>query len=482
MSLNFKRVELADREIIESYTYASRKQNCDISFGNIYCYAELLQMEWCECENIMFLRFHIGSGRKSIYCEFGGERDVDRVVGLLMEDAKSIGEPLRLFNLSEEFVKRVESSPYRDRLFIYTDRDYYDYIYLADKLRSLSGKELQPKRNHVNKFRKSYQYRYEEIEPRHKGEIMGLVRRWRDNKRHEEALVREECVIERAMDNFKEIGLHGIALYVEDKLVAFSFGTPINETTFDVIAEKGDISYDGVYAMINKLFVESLPPQYIYINREEDLGIPGLRKAKLSYAPELLYKKWYALASDAEGCEVMHLWRELFGDDPSFILHYVTHYSSERKRLLHYEDGKLVGMVHLQRFRCGEFQIGYFYALGVHPDYRNRGVAHALMEELFERQREEGDDISLCIPADEEIKRWYIEKFGFRETGCGPLTFKSPDDFDFGTGDPAKNIGIYKPLWSCSDNAGSATDQHNAEDRERTLLETLRSIHELTIL
>ena len=98
-----------------------------------------------------------------------------------------------------------------------------------------------------------------------------------------------------ALNNFDALGLTGGAIQVENEIVAFTYGSPINNYTFGVHVEKADTRFDGIFNMINREFVSRLPEQYRYINREEDLGIPGLRKAKLSYQPAILLEKNMAM-------------------------------------------------------------------------------------------------------------------------------------------------------------------------------------------
>lgn len=98
-----------------------------------------------------------------------------------------------------------------------------------------------------------------------------------------------------ALNHFDELGLLGGALLVDGKVIAFTFGAPINHDTFGVHVEKADVNYEGAYTVINQEFASRLPEEFIYVNREEDLGIPGLRQAKLSYNPVILLEKSAAI-------------------------------------------------------------------------------------------------------------------------------------------------------------------------------------------
>ena len=118
-------------------------------------------------------------------------------------------------------------------LFVFENRDFFDYIYPAESLRTLSGKKLQPKRNHINQFMREYEYRYEALTPAHGEEVFSLLHKWREGKNSDNrSLEVEENVIRMGMENFDALGLRGGALYVNGRMIAFTYGSPINDETF----------------------------------------------------------------------------------------------------------------------------------------------------------------------------------------------------------------------------------------------------------
>ncbi|WP_373720432.1 DUF2156 domain-containing protein, partial [Bacteroides heparinolyticus] len=149
---------------------------------------------------------------------------------------------------------------------------------------------------HVNKFKRTYNYEYTPITPDRIQECLDLEAIWckANNCDQHEGTGNERRALVYALHHFDELGLMGGILHVDGKIVAFTFGMPINQDTFGVHVEKADTSIDGAYAMINHEFAKHIPEQYIYINREEDLGIEGLRKAKLSYQPAIILDKYMA--------------------------------------------------------------------------------------------------------------------------------------------------------------------------------------------
>ena len=176
------------------------------------------------------------------------------------------------------------------------DRDYFDYIYSRQELAELKGKNFQPKRNHVNKFKRTYNYKYTPLTVDLIPHCLELEEKWCEEHdcEEEESLINERKALNIALRNFDALGLVGGALWVDDEIVGLTYGAPVNHDTFAVHIEKADSHIDGSYNILNQEFARHIPELYVYLNREEDLGIPGLRKAKLSYRPVILLEKGYA--------------------------------------------------------------------------------------------------------------------------------------------------------------------------------------------
>ena len=176
------------------------------------------------------------------------------------------------------------------------DRAFTDYIYDRTALETLAGKKLQSKRNHANRFEREYpHYEYRELTPDLAKECWKLEEEWA--AKHTDMHARldaddEQNSMRRVFKHWNELQARGAAILVDGRVVAFTFGGPINYDTFDVCCEKANTDYEGAYAIINRDFVRHLPEQYTLINREEDLGLEGLRRAKLSYQPKILLDKY----------------------------------------------------------------------------------------------------------------------------------------------------------------------------------------------
>lgn len=288
----FKDIELTDKELITSYTLDSPRQNCDLSFSNLCSWRFLYDTQFAVLDG--FLLFKFWADGELVYMMPTGRGDLRKVLDALIEDAHREKSCLCLLGVTQDNCAELEAlMPGRFRFTV--DRDYADYIYLRTDLATLSGKRYQPKRNHVNKFRKNYpDYEYLPITPARIGECLDLEAEWckANGCDQQEGTGNERRALVYALHHFEELGLTGGILHAGGKMAAFTFGMPINRTTFGVHVEKADTSIEGAYAMINYEFANHLPEQYIYLNREEDLGIEGLRRAKLSYHPALLLEKY----------------------------------------------------------------------------------------------------------------------------------------------------------------------------------------------
>lgn len=293
--LEFKPINLEDKNLLTSYIFPSNYKDCDFSFANLCSWHFSNESSYTILEGQLVIRFTTIAGTHEYYMPVGTGNPIT-VIGLLEAQAQAEGEALCLKGIQPDLQNTLEQ--YYPTLFEYiSDRDYYDYIYRRQDLAELKGKNYQPKRNHVNKFRKEYQYSYQPLTPDLIPECLDFEARWcmKHGYTENENIRNERQALTFALRHFDQLDLTGAVLQVEGKIVAFTFGAPINHDTFGVHFEKADITIDGAYSAINAEFAAHLPERYIYLNREEDLGIPGLRQAKLSYHPVLLLEKCKAV-------------------------------------------------------------------------------------------------------------------------------------------------------------------------------------------
>ena len=296
--ISFKDITLADKDTITSFTMKSDRRNCDLSFSNLCSWRFLYDTKFAVVDN--FLVFKFWAGEQLAYMMPIGTGDLKAILRKLIEDADKEKQSFCMLGVCSNM--RVDLETTLPSQFVFTeDRDYADYIYLKSDLSTLKGKKFQSKRNHINRFRNTYpDYEYTPITPDRIQECLDLEAEWCkvNNCDQQEGTGNERRALIYALHNFEALGLTGGILHVNSKIVAFTFGMPINHETFGVHVEKADTSIEGAYAMINYEFANRIPEQYIYINREEDLGIEGLRKAKLSYQPVTILEKYMACLQD----------------------------------------------------------------------------------------------------------------------------------------------------------------------------------------
>ena len=433
--IDFKPVRLEDREVIERYTMPSGICNCDLAFANMYCWQAVFHSAWAEVEGFLVIRFQIEGGERIGYMQPVGPGDFGPIIPRLREDAHAHGQRLRIIGLTDEgrdMIRRMHAGEFAFE----SDRALEDYVYNADDLRNLSGRRYQPKRNHINRFTAEYpDYRYEELTAARFDECMALEREWRKiHEGHTSELCAEQRAMQRAFEHFGELGLIGGCIYVGDRLAAFTYGSAVNDHTFDTHVEKADTEFDGAFTIINKLFAQHLPERFTLINREEDLGLDGLRQAKLSYHPAFLQHKFTAIHLHPDELACKELWLEAFGDDEQFADSFIMRYYSRRRMLSVQCEGRTAAMLHLLPFETELGRTTYIYGVATASGFRNRGLASQLMREAMQRIAEHGDDAAFLIPTPgQEWLREFYGRFGFE--GAVPTEFVSPDRFDFGTGD-----------------------------------------------
>ncbi len=296
--IDFHPVSPDDRERIKQYAAINPYRNCDYSFANLYNWSPYYCTEIAYHRGMMIVRFRSPEAARTAYLMPIGEGDLMATLQDMDEDMqKSYGHSLTIMGVVDDGLELLHHT-YPDQLHVLSSRDYSDYIYLREKLCTLSGKKLQSKRNHVNKFERAYpSWRYEEIDSSNVGECLSLEKVWFGQSEQGQDVVDEKRMVYRALSEYDRIGMMGGCLRVDGEVIAFSLGMEINADTYDVCIEKADVDYDGAFAMINREFARRIPEQYRYVNREEDLGIDGLRQAKLSYKPvEILTKHTVVLS------------------------------------------------------------------------------------------------------------------------------------------------------------------------------------------
>lgn len=421
--INFQPIDLTVFGLLRSYTSVSAMRNCDYAIPNLFCWKFLYETEYAESSGYLLLRFRFGPKRKWAYMAPVGHGDLAAVISLLAADAAMQGEDLCLCGVSDVMKVELERL-YPDSGFHFAvNRDLCDYIYDRVLLSSLSGKALQPKRNHINKFLRLYPgYEYAPLSADFFPACLLLMRKWMGNQPATDSAADEYRAVQYAFAHYAELELFGGILLVEGNVVAFTYGSPVNADTFVVHVEKADVDYEGAYTMINKCFVDSLPDRYVFVNREEDMGIEGLRRAKLSYHPTILLNKWMAVRKIEKGDDdlksaLRSLWTEVFHDDDAFLDRFFLTCYNRNRVLFTLREGIPVSALYLLPLRDlahPALKLAYVYAVATHPAHRGQGLMKLLLERMTLHLRAEGYDAAVLWPAEPWLCGFY-RRFGFRE-------------------------------------------------------------------
>ncbi len=293
--IDFHRLTDADLHRYMEYVPCCQQRGCEYSYVNLRIWGRQ-----CAAYLDGFLVLFSQFDRSSVYPFPLGQGDLKMVLDKLIEDARMRGIPFRLSAMSRENCETLEAL-YPNRFHFHTDRDGYDYVYRTEDLATLRGKRYQSKRNFVNRFRLNHpDCRYLLLDDTTQPCAEEVAMRWMAEKLAEDPLSDfhlERTALERAFAHRKALGLEGMVLVENGVPIAMTMGSRLCGNTFDIHFEKAVSGYDGAYAAINQAFAGCLQekhPEVEYLNREDDMGIPGLRKAKLSYHPDHLVEKYWA--------------------------------------------------------------------------------------------------------------------------------------------------------------------------------------------
>lgn len=278
--MEFHSLTLSDREAMQAVTLNSGRRNCNYTFANLIGWQFLYKTEVCVLKDAVVLRFSYEGERAYMVCTSGNL--TRELVSALMTDS---GGKLTIYGLEDSQASALSAF----KVQVEPLRDQYDYIYRRADLAMLQGGHLQAKRNHVNRFRADNPgFEYRPLTAELFDECRRLTGIWQGEKDASDTIDAERLVMETIFSNWDSLGMIGGSIFVNGRMVAFCYGAAVTHDTFDICVEKADRNIEGAFAIINQQFAAHLPEQYIYVNREEDMGIPGLRKAKLSYHPEIM--------------------------------------------------------------------------------------------------------------------------------------------------------------------------------------------------
>ena len=292
----FKKLCLEDKDTIDEYIYPYKFLSCEYSFTSLYIWKDACDVQYAIYKQALILKKKDFDGNYHFMQPLGYERED---LAEIIEELKTYREENHmkyLFkDLEESFIEEFNVLlNKKNEFYIEEDRDNFDYLYEAKKLMTLAGKKLHSKKNHYNSFTKTYDYEVVEITDDKviKDVIIAAEKWYEETDEKDIKLYYELLAIKSIVNNMDLLNLNGVAVYVDGKVGAFSIGESLNEDLAVIHIEKGDKNLNGIYSFIAKTLVDKCFNKTKIINREQDLGIDGLRKSKMSYYPLKLEKKF----------------------------------------------------------------------------------------------------------------------------------------------------------------------------------------------
>lgn len=297
--LPFRTITIEDKPEVDRLTSSIPSLLCEHCFVDLFIWWDHYNTEICFQDGFLFVRCVSFPDKQPLYLAPIGQGDLKAAVQAIQKDAAARNVPFVMVSIPEDMLPTYESL-FHDQFSFNWSEDSADYIYLSEKLSTLSGKKLQSKRNLVNRFKAAYEgrWRYEDLSPQNTEKAYDFHIEWcrqREGCVKDESFLGEACAVKIALDHFEILNLRGGLLYLDERVIAYTFGCRARDNEFVVQIEKANPEISGAYQMINQQFILANCQDVVYINREEDLGLEGLRKAKRSYYPAFMGKKYFAV-------------------------------------------------------------------------------------------------------------------------------------------------------------------------------------------
>lgn len=294
--IEFKPIIPEEKALYERYLFDGRERGCELSFANL-CLWGKQQATIFHDHMVLFSQFN----QHFIYPYPAGTGDKKAVLDAIIADADERGIPCRITSLRKDDMLTLEQL-YPGKFRIHCNRDSSDYVYSIDDLADLKGRKYHRKRNHLKRFQASYpEYTVRPLDDEIFPQVRHMVDAWYADRQNDTAAgdyEMEQTALDRALQFYRKLDMETLVLLHGEKVLAITFGSRLSEDTFDVHFEKAIPNAEGAYAAINYEFanyIRNKYPQIRFLNREEDMGLEGLRKAKESYYPHHMVEKCQAI-------------------------------------------------------------------------------------------------------------------------------------------------------------------------------------------
>ncbi|MBN1106966.1 MAG: DUF2156 domain-containing protein [Deltaproteobacteria bacterium] len=291
----FKPIEFEDKEVFDEILRLDPPMVSELTFTNLFMWRHQHRPLWRVREGCLLVILR-PEGREPFGLFPSGKGDKGAALEALCRELGELTTEVRICRVDEENARRYAAP---GRYFVELDLNNSDYVYLANDLITLSGRKYHRKKNHLNQFIKSHDFEYRHLDTELVECFLDMQEEWCRMRECVESpgLLSEDFAVREALTRWGELDYHGGAIVMAGKVEAFSLGEELNEETAVIHIEKANPDIPGLYAAINQLFCRNAWSHMKYINREQDLGIEGLRKAKESYHPHHMVHKYTLVPS-----------------------------------------------------------------------------------------------------------------------------------------------------------------------------------------
>lgn len=438
MNLQFKTVNIDNLEELLPFYNLRHNRTCDSVFLESFIWKEYYHVRYAIWEGKALLWLMESGGKCFSAMPLCREEDLPGAFKAIETYFnEELGYPL-VINLADEFAVKFLNLP-EDKYLVEEQVDSKDYLYDGNAMRTLAGKKLHKKKNRVNAFKREYEgrYDYRRLCCSDSHEVWEFLDKWRLQKGDdvEEHLDYEVRGIHDILKNCSSLYVRMGGVFIDGQLEAFTIGSynPI-ENMAVIHIEKANPEINGLYQFINQQFLIEEFADVEWVNREDDMGLEGLRKAKASYYPadyarkylveQLLDgKKGYRWAeqigntisgskieylSDNEKQETKRLWHSCFPEDTDkFIEYYYSEKTKDNRILVKKDSGLIVSMTQLNPYRVSmkDKEIDTFYVVGVATDAGRRREGHFrdVFLQMMQDMNEEKVPFLFLMPADANI-------------------------------------------------------------------------------
>lgn len=288
--LEFKVLELEDKPVFDRMLSDDPPRISELTFTNLFMWRFKYRPLWAVHDACLLIILH-GNGDSVIGLPPAGTGNKAIALDILWDAIASRSDEPAISRVDSQFVENfVDTKRFR----VSKDRDNSDYVYRTEDLIKLTGNRYHQKRNHVNKFLKNYRFEYQVLNDKLVRDFLDLQDSWcqlKDCESNEDLMAEDRAVFE-ALLHYKYLGFRGGAILIEDKVEAFTLGEKLSQDTAVIHVEKANPEIPGLYATINQQFCQHEWSEVTFVNRQQDLGVPGMRKAKKSYHPDHMVDKY----------------------------------------------------------------------------------------------------------------------------------------------------------------------------------------------